>query len=336
LTAAAAVLCALAIPAIASAGQSFTFLQPGFTQAIYGVSPSFMGGVAFAPDADPWVDQCSVDGSPLTRFDGSSTYVVNGTTLHPGTVFSSSAGCGLANGINGNVYTNTFAGVRELDPDTGAPIGGPFGPTGNALGIALDPQTGDFVYVGSDGTLYRVNESLTVASTFSTVTTGNFVDGVAWSPDGNFVFLSNRLPSTRLTILDRNGNLVQHVPMTSEPDGIAFHASTPRFVVTNNTNGTMTRFDFPGDDYTQVPVQSVFASGGFRGDLSQVGADSCLYLTQAGTRYDNGTVTTENSLVQICGGLAPPSITRAGAVTAAHRPAGSGFPPTVPSISAAS
>ena len=321
-TAAAAVLCALAIPAIASAGQSFTFLQPGFTQAIYGVSSSFMGGVAFAPDADPWVDQCAVDGSPLTRFDGSSTYVVNGTTLHPGTVFSSSAGCGLANGVNGNVYTNTFAGVRELDPDTGAPIGGPFGPTGDALGIALDPQTGDFVYVGSDGTLYRVNESLTVASTFSTVTTGNFVDGVAWSPDGNFVFLSNRTPSTRLTILDRNGNLVQHVPMTSEPDGIAFHASTPRFVVTNNTNGTMTRFDFPGDDYTLVPVQSVFASGGFRGDLSQVGADSCLYLTQDGTRYDDGTVTNENSLVQVCGGFAPPiptadlSITKTGPATA--------------------
>ncbi|TML31422.1 MAG: DUF11 domain-containing protein, partial [Actinobacteria bacterium] len=207
-------------------------------------------------------------------------------------------------------------------PDTGAPIGGPFGPAGDALGIALDPQNGDFVYVGSNGTLYRVNESLTVASTFSTVTTGNFVDGVAWSPDGNFVFLSNRTPSTRLTILDRNGNLVQHVPMTSEPDGIAFHASTPRFVVTNNTNGTMTRFDFPGDDYTLVPVQSVFASGGFRGDLSQVGADSCLYLTQAGTRYDNGAVTTENSLVQICGGFAPPiptadlSITKTGPATA--------------------
>ena len=176
--------------------------------------------------------------------------------------------------------------------------------------------------MGSDGTLYRVNESLTVASTFSTVTTGNFVDGVAWSQDGNFVFLSNRTPSTRLTILDRNGNLVQHVPMTSEPDGIAFHASTPKFVVTNNTNGTMTRFDFPGDDYTLVPVQSVFASGGFRGDLSQVGADSCLYLTQDGTRYDDGTVTSENSLVQICGGFAPPiptadlSITKTGPATA--------------------
>jgi uncharacterized repeat protein (TIGR01451 family) len=322
LTAAAAVLCALAIPAIATAGQSFLFLQPGFTQAIYGVSPAFMGGVGFAPDADPWVDQCAVDGSPMTRFDGSTTYVVNGTTLHQGTVFSSSAGCGLVNGTNGNLYTNTFAGVRQLDPDTGAPIGGPFGPAGDALGIAPDPQTGDLVYVGSDGTLYKVDEGLTVVSTFSTVTTGNFVDGLGWSPDGNFVFLSNRLPTTRLTILDRSGNLVQHVVMASEPDGIAFHASTPKFVVTNNTDGAMTRFDFPGDDYTQVPAQSVFASGGFRGDLSQVGADSCLYLTQDGTRYDDGTVTNENSLVQICGGFAPPvltadlSITKTGPATA--------------------
>jgi uncharacterized repeat protein (TIGR01451 family) len=322
LTAAAAVLCALAIPAIATAGQSFTFLQPGFTQAVYGVSSNFMGGVAFAPDADPWVDTCAPDGGSMTRFDGSTTSVVNGTTLHQGTVFPSSAGCGLANGVNGNVYTNTFAGVRELDPNTGAPIGGPFGPAGNALGIALDPQNGDFIYVGSNGTLYRVDEGLTVSSTFSTVTTGNFVDGVAWSPDGNFVFLSNRIPATQLTILDRNGNLVQNVPMTSEPDGIAFHASAPKFVVTNNTNGQMTRFDFPADDYTQVPIQSVFASGGFRGDLSQVGADSCLYLTQDGTRYDDGTVTNENSLVQICGGFAPPiptadlSITKDGPATA--------------------
>jgi hypothetical protein len=68
----------------------------------------------------------------------------------------------------------------------------------------------------------------------------------------------------------------------------------------------MTRFDFPADDYTQVPAQSVFASGGFRGDLSQVGADGCIYLTQGGTRYNDGTTTLENSLVRICGGFAPP------------------------------
>ncbi|HEX8091506.1 MAG TPA: HYR domain-containing protein, partial [Blastocatellia bacterium] len=60
------------------------------------------------------------------------------------------------------------------------------------------------------------------------------------------------------------------------------------------------------DDFTQAPSQSVFASGGFRGDLTQVGPDGCLYVTQNGTRYNDGTVTNENSLVRICGGFAPP------------------------------
>ena len=56
---------------------------------------------------------------------------------------------------------------------------------------------------------------------------------------------------------------------------------TPKFVVTNNENdGTMTRFDFPNDDYTQAPTVTVFASGGFRGDLTQVGSDGCIYSTQ--------------------------------------------------------
>jgi uncharacterized repeat protein (TIGR01451 family) len=302
----AAAFVTLAAPAVASAGQSFLFLQPGFTQAIFGVSPDFMGGVAFAPNADPWVDQCSGGGGPMTRFDRSSTYVLNGTTLHPGTLTASAAGCGLTNGQNGNLYTNTGGGVVELNPNTGASIGGPFGPAGDSLGIAPDPQTGDLVYVGANGTLFKVDEALTTSSTFSVVTAGDFVDGIAWSPDGNFLFLSNRIPTHALTILDRNGNLVQNVPMASEPDGISFHASPPKFVVTNNTDGTMTRFDFPLNDFTMVPAQSPFATGGFRGDLTQVGTDGCIYLTQNGTRYDDGTVTGENSLVQICGGFAPP------------------------------
>jgi uncharacterized repeat protein (TIGR01451 family) len=332
LVALAAAVAMLAIPAVANAGQSFLFLQPGFTQSIFGVSDSSMGGVAFAPNDDPWVVTPRLfDGAPLTRFDRSTTVIVNGTAIHPGTVNPSSAGTGLTNGLNGNLYTNTSAGVRQLDPNTAAPMGAPFGPAGNALGIAPDPQTGDLVYVGSNGTLFKVDENLTTSSTFSNVTTGDFVDGLAWSPDGNFLFAANRIPSFQLTILDRNGNLVQNVPMTSEPDGISFHASPPKFAVTNNTDGTMTRFDFPADDFTQAPAQSVFASGGFRGDLTQVGSDGCIYLTQGGTRYDDGTVTGQDSLVQICGGFAPPVPNHADlsmAKTASPNPAFVGDPIT--------
>jgi uncharacterized repeat protein (TIGR01451 family) len=212
----------------------------------------------------------------------------------------------MTNHPNGAIYTNQGGGVVKLDANTGAHLAGPFGPGGNALGISVDPQTGNLVYVGSGGTIFFVDPGFTTSGTFSNVTNGNFVDGIAFDPTGNFLFLANRSPSFRLTIVNRSGALVQHVPMTSEPDGISFHATTPKFVITNNLDGTITRFDFPNDDYTQPPVQSLFASGGFRGDLSQVGADGCVYITQDGTRYNNGVVTGQNSLVRICGGFAPP------------------------------
>src|SRR5207253_5561716 len=74
-------------------------------------------------------------------------------------------------------------------------------------------------------------------------------------------------------------------------------------------------FDFPNGDYAAAPTQSEFASGGFRGDLLQVGPDGCIYATQGqffnrndflGARYEDGTTTMENSLVRICGGFAIP------------------------------
>jgi hypothetical protein len=110
-----------------------------------------------------------------------------------------------------------------------------------------------------------------------------------------------------VTIVARNGSLVGNSPTISGiPDGIAFHAVSPRFVVTNNNDGTMTRLDFLGDDYTKAPTVTTFASGGFRGDLTQVGPDGCNYVTQRGVKFDDGTSSGGNSIVRICGDFAPP------------------------------
>ncbi|HWW83411.1 MAG TPA: SdrD B-like domain-containing protein, partial [Vicinamibacterales bacterium] len=106
-------------------------------------------------------------------------------------------------------------------------------------------------------------------------------------------------------------------------------ATSPKFIVTNNNDGTMTRFDFTNDDYTTAPTATMFASGGFRGDLTQVGADGCIYATQSqggggattldGARYDNTMVTTESSVVRICepngGGFAAPPTSGSGGTT---------------------
>jgi hypothetical protein len=86
---------------------------------------------------------------------------------------------------------------------------------------------------------------------------------------------------------------------------VAVHAAEPGFVVTLNVDGTMSRFDFPDGDYARMPTQTAFASGGFRGELMQVGPDACLYVTQSGTRFADGTTwLTDASVVRICGGFA--------------------------------
>jgi hypothetical protein len=300
--------------AAAASGMSFTYLDPAFTQSLYGTGSSgqFFGGVAFAPNGDPVVDHCENGAGGLDRFDHTTLLAsIEGTaTLHPISAESSGAGCGLTNHPDGALYSNTSAGVIELDANTGAVVAGPFGAPGKALGITTDPLTKNLVYVESDGTLGVVDPALTTAGTFSAATSGDFIDQIAFDPTGQYLFLSDRTHDA-LTVLRRDGSLAQTVPLAegrSEPDGIAFHSAAPQFVVTNDTDGTLSRFEFPGNDYTATPAQSLMASGGFRGDNLNVGADTCMYLTQAGTRYDNGNTGPENSLVRVCPGFQPPSI----------------------------
>jgi hypothetical protein len=299
------------------AQNSFTFLQSGFTQTLFGNAPAFFGGGAFAPNGDVWVDHCFGSGSPLTRFVlATTTPDGHGGLEHPqaaGSPFASNAGCGLTNHPDGTLYSNTSLGVIYIDPNTGVQLRPAFGPAGNALGITVDPQTNNIVYVKSDCrftptcTIVSINPATLVSSNFAVLPSSEavFVDGIYFDPSGNFLFLSNRAPVFRMTVLDRSGTVVQNVAMTSEPDGIAFHVN-PSFVVTNDTDGTMTRFDFPSNNFTLPPTQTVFASGGFRGDLTEVGADSCLYLTQNGTRFADNTTSANDSVVKICPNFVPP------------------------------
>jgi hypothetical protein len=317
-------------------------LEPGFSQAIYGVAVmptgAGMAGPAFAPNGDPLVVDCgATHGQPLIRFLGASTTTVNGTVIHNSVSLPSNAGCGLTNHPNGALYTATDRGVVKLDANTGAPLLGPFGGPGLSTGIAVDPQTGNLVFQSGTGgfdfgTISEVDPALTSVSTFSKVFFGNsIISAMAFDPTGNYLFVATVSPR-RVTILNRSGVAVNAVPISSttgRPVGIAFfHAGAVVFAVTNNDDGTMTRFDFPGNDFTQPPTQRVFASGGFDGPFPgnghvQLGPDGCLYASQGQTRYDNGVVddTHHHSLVQICprGGVAD-NITLTPATQ--HAPAG--------------
>lgn len=84
------------------AGQSFLVLEPGFTQEIVGLANTFVGGVAFAPDGDPWINDCL---GRLTRFDLQGVAPeIHGTKLHPAITADSTVegfACGMANHPDG-------------------------------------------------------------------------------------------------------------------------------------------------------------------------------------------------------------------------------------------
>lgn len=284
-------------PAQAAGAQPFTFLAPGFTQELYATGLPFAVGVAFAPNGDPVMAN-----GGFYRADSQTSVMMNGSSVHPVTSTSASLGIGLANSADGGVYSYSGGGIVKIDPATGAVLAGS-GACSSGLGIALDPQTHNIVYTGCDSTIRFVAPDFSSQGTFSTQTVG--ADGITFDATGNFLFTSS---GGGVKVLDRNNNLVQSITLASGccTDGMAFHAASPKFVVSNNTDGTMTRFDFPGDDYTKPPTQTTFASGGSRGDLTQVGQDGCLYLSQQNTRFADGTVSGAGSLVRICPGFVPP------------------------------
>jgi hypothetical protein len=226
--------------------EPFSFIQPPFTQELYATAPlpagEIDGGIAFAPNGDLWVDSCNRN--KLFRFSASETVIINGSTVHaqvPGSPIPSNAGCGLTNHPDGTLYSNSGPGLVNLDASTGAQLRPVFGPPGNGFGIAVDPQTNNLVYVGGAGAcgglppcvIFSVNPVTQAVSTFAQISSADatFIDGIFFDPTGNFLFLAVRTPDRGLTVLDRNGAVVQHVHMATFPDGVAFHSS-PDFVAT--------------------------------------------------------------------------------------------------------
>lgn len=308
-------------------GQPFSFLQGGFFQQLFVTAQTAGTDIGFAPNGDLWWGKGPNFAFPSTpnllgRFSSTSTAVVDSTPVHveeAGSPFPADIGTGMTNGYNGNLYSNTVSGVVILDANTGATLAGPFGPKGNGLGIATDPQTGYLVYVGTDSTLYFVDPTLNTSGIFSTATRGKALDGIYFDPTGNFLFAAGDrflvagILQSGLGVVDIQGNIVQVIPNPGGvagsfcvgADGVAFHIA-PTFVVSNNRDGTMTRYDFPNSDFTQPPSVSTFASGGFRGDLTQVGPDNCLYVSQRRTRFIDSTVSSNASLVRVCPNFVPP------------------------------
>ena len=351
-----ALLVAAAVVAVyASMGRSFLQLAPGYAQHLYGVSSLrsnqfSLGGVVVLQDGTVISAECRGPSTRLHVFDPgppSPSSKDPGTLVHPeNSSFNIQivGGCGIAfENVGGQNYIfsnlndasssdgdGTFGIARIQWPSLSVTKMAPGFP-GNGLGIAVDPLSGDLVYVGAACRLtnplpaacplYRFNPATGVVTTFASLSGSQFafVDGIAFEPiaapsySGSHLFITNRTTiHGELDVIDRLGQVVSRTPLVdtattgSDPVGIGFHIS-PAFVVTNNQDATMTRYDYPGNNYEAPAAPTLFASGGSRGDMIQAGPDGCLYVTQLQTVYNDPTKTDSlNSIVQICPGFAPP------------------------------
>src|SRR5439155_18663301 len=177
------------------------------------------------------------------------------------------------------------------------------GAPGGGLGIALDPQTHNLVYMAADCSFYFVSPDFSTSGQFSTVSLPcPNRGGLAFDATGNYLFVSTGV----LTILDRHNNVVQglsHGPTGSMTDGVAFHGTGDHFVITSDQDGTLTRWDFPGDDFSQPPVETIFAHSGSFGSGVGVSRDGCLFVRQSATVFPDWGFTQIGSLQRICGGV---------------------------------
>ena len=306
-----AIVAIRAAVALSAQSQPFSSGVPaGFTQELYAVSTGGYGGIAFAPNGDVWMTECQFNNGSLHRFSASTTIMVNGTNIHPEiAVAPSDTGCGLVNHPNGLMYSVTTDGITELDPNTGAvlrTLGDP-----GFLSLVVDPRTDRLIYNHVFGcpdtgaclyTLDPVTGDNRLFISFSAdQVTG--IDGIVFDPSGERLYISAALGyDTRVAVIRRTGKTKGVLERFLgdgkglSPDGLVFHRGHHE-LFTNDNAGTITQWDVNND------IETTFASGGFRGDLANVGSDGCAMLSQNATRYADGTETSDSSIVRVCGGF---------------------------------
>jgi hypothetical protein len=100
---------------------------------------------------------------------------------------------------------------------------------GNNLGITVDTQTNNVVYVGGDCgsaatcTTVTINPITGISSAFAVLpsTPASLIDGIYFDPGGNYLFMANRVRKVPVQgyvrILDTTGTVVNNISVASPP-----------------------------------------------------------------------------------------------------------------------
>lgn len=307
----------VAAPGAALHAAQFTYLDAAYQQEIY--TGPLVGGPGMA-----WTGSGNLltrNGNDLLEYSPTAIGIHLGTAIHTviathtiaGLLAPSISSIGMVNGTDGYIYATTGSGLQRIDPTTwtATTVGNLPGIAGTLpahYGITVLPD-GRIVYVAGGG----VNEIYVydaVAQTNTLIyTAAGLIDDIQASPTGVIALAGQGL--NNIVIINASGAVLTTVNTTAFPDGLAFgYGAAVTKLFSNDNQGTITEYDFNPTYTALLGAPITIASGGSYGDLAAVGPDCSLYVSQFfnnnyhgsasfGTRWDNGTINNEPSIVRI-------------------------------------
>ena len=289
----------------------FPFLDSAYTQEIY--TGPLVGGPGMA-----WTNAGAMltrDGSNIYEYSLTQNAVHQGTNVHGFTTHSitglNTSGYGMANGLDGKIYTTTSSGLQRFDPNNwGAAaqnLGGTVG--GQGYGIHVRPN-GTISYVAGAGTNEVYIYDPTSATNTLIYTASGLIDDIASDNAGNLVLAGQS--ASNIKIINGSGTVLNSFNTLHFPDGLAFgDGINANSVFANNNDGTISRYTYAAG-YVGAPTVVDIATGSQAyGDLAEVGPDCAFYVSQnengglhgstagVGTHWDNGVTNNENSIIRI-------------------------------------
>jgi hypothetical protein len=317
-----ALTCLVMAAATAPAAQ-FTTLNPAYTQEIYAgpVVPVVGNGVTGIPGAFTSSGQLLArqsDGNPpgntanILEYSLTQNAVHQGTNVHgvvaTHTIANLAPGVNLARATNGFLYLPTSIGLQRVDSTTWGPAVTVTSTPTQGYSVNTLPN-GNVVYAGgSNNQDVYIYDPITSSNTL-VYSAPTLIDDIDTSSVTGLIALAGQVNNS-IILLNSSGSLVQTIPTTNFPDGMAFAAlASPPALYSNDNMGTITRYDF-GSGFASPPTATtVIASGGSYGDIACAGNCS-FFVTQFfnggqhgsalfGTHWDNGTTNNEPSIIRI-------------------------------------
>ncbi len=313
--------CAVALffPSGAYAVQ-FNILDPGYVQEIYAAPliPNQEAGMAWTSSNN----LLTRAGSTIVEYGPTQNAVVNGTNVHAAVATHTitglaATGYGMANGMDGYIYTATGTGVQRFDPNNWAAPAQSLAGTVGGNGWGITTLTDGRIAYSDGGATSNIYIYDPVAATNTLIYTApELVDDIEAGPSGA-IALAGHQPTGSIFIISNTGSPINSFATPAHfPDGLAFgDGASSNSLFSNNNDGSITEYAL-GPGYSGVPIMTdialqTTAAGKAYGDLAAVGPDCSFYVSQynnngsngstfgTGTHWDDGSTTADASIVRI-------------------------------------